>query len=278
MAVYSHKDIKPQFIAIRPMALYKEWRLNSYDFATQSKIENWLADVTASYGSTPGITAPTFPPLNAKYARLYPSETGSATEPDGGGPTAKILDDDGYYLSYNYTLGNGDKFYPTYQSQSGWMNPDKTYARMVHYSLQKLFYGYDGVYKNLLFGSSSIIYNEAFVIEIPQRYVADKIEPGTFVLKEASNIYNLPYSSGSTTLTASNAYTPYDNTPLDNKNVLASDGIKLIDDSQGNLFDANYSSSIQRGNIFYELGLVVITDQVYARYFREYTILSGSFI
>ena len=273
MTDQAHKDIKPQFIAIRPMNLYKEWRLNAYDFALQSNLKDWLKEATASNYTG---SVPHFPPLNVKYARLYLHETGSMTDE----PLAetKILDDDDYLLSYNYTLGNGDKFYPTYQSQSGWMNPDGTYARMVHYSLQKLFYGNSGVYKNLFFGTSSILYNEAFVIEIPQRYVADTIEPGTFILTETSNIYNLPYSSGSTFLTASNAWTPFDNTPLNNKNPLASDGIRLVDDSRGNLFDTNYTSSGNVGNIFYEMGLVIITDQVYARYFREYTITSGSFI
>ena len=271
MAIKTHKGIKPQFIAIRPMTLYKEWTFDSYDFTTQSNAASWTA-VTAS-----GTTArfPIFPALNAKYARLYPSETGSVTEPDGGGPVNKIIDADGYMLSYNYTLGNGDKFYPAYQSSSGWQNPDGTYARMVHYSLQRLFYGDDGVYKNLFVGSSSLLYNEAYVIEIPQRYVAETIEPGTFVLTETSNIYNLPYTSISSSLpTSSNAHTPYDNNPVTNS--LASDGIKLVDDTRGNLFDSNYSSSVQRGNIFYELGLVIITDEVYARYFRDYT--SGSII
>jgi len=263
----AHKNIKPQFIAIRPMNLYKEWRLNGYDFATQSNLKDWLAAATASNFTG---SVPNFPALNAKYARLFLNETGSLT----GDPMAgtKIVDADGYVLSYNYTLGNGDKFYPTYQSQSGWMNPDGTYARMVHYSLQKLFYGNTGVYKNLFFGSSSILYNEAFVIEIPQRYVADTIEPGTFILTETSNVYNLPY----TTSGSSNGYTPYDNTPSASLNPLASDGIKLVDDSRGNLFDENYNPEVNRGNIFYEMGLVIITDQVYARYFRDYT--TGSFI
>lgn len=274
MSVYSHKDIKPQFIAIRPMNLYKEWRLTAYDFAYQSTLKDWLSDATAS--SVSGVPVPTFPSLNAKYARLYLNETGSDT--DEPMANTKIVDDDGYILSYNYLLGNGDKFYPTYQSQSGWINPDGSYERMVHYSLQKLFYGRSAVYKHRFFGSSSKLSNEAIVIEIPQRYVADTIEPGTFVLTETSNIYNLPYSSGSTFLTASNAYTPYDNTPLDNKNPLASEGIKIIDDAKGNLFDENYSSSVQRGNILYDMGIVIITDVVYARYFREYTIISGSFI
>ncbi len=269
MAIQTHKGIKPQFIAIRPMNLYKEWRLNSYDFATQSKIEDWLEDVTASEGGTSGITAPTFPPLNAKYARLYPHETGSETEPDGGGPTEKIIDEDGYMLSYNYLLGNNDKFYPAFQSESGWMNPDDTYARMTHYSLQKLFYGNDGVYKHLFFGSSSYLSNEAFVVEIPQRYVAETIEPGTFVLTETTNISNLPY-----TATGSNSGFPNNNTS--SLNPKASEGIRLIDDSLGNLFDANYSESLQRGNIFYELGLIVITDVTYSMYFRDYT--TGSFI
>lgn len=264
-----HKNIKPQFIAIRPMNLYKEWRLNTYDFAIQSNIEDWLKDVTASFGTTSGITAPTFPPLNAKYARLYQSETGSMTEPNDD-----IIDNDGYVLSYNYTLGNSDKFYPLYQSESGWINPDGSYARMAHYSLQRLFYGNDGVYKNLFFGTSSYLYNEAFIIEIPQRYVAEKIEAGTFVLTETSNIENLPY----TIIGSSNAASPYDNTPSGNLNPLASEGIKLIDDLRGNLFDNNYSSSIQRGNIFYDIGIIIITDVVYAKYFREYIIQSGSFI
>ena len=269
----THKNIKPQFIAIRPMNLYKEWRLNAYDFATQSTLKEWLADATAS-NYTGSI--PNFPPLNAKYARLYPYETGSGTEPDGGGPISKVVDDDGYLLSYNYLLGNGDKFYPTYQSSSGWLNPDGTYARMVHYSLQRLFYGDDGVYKNLFFSTSSYLSNEAFVIEIPQRYLADTIEPGTFVLRETSNIYNLPYTESGSVPTASNSHPPFDNSP--SLNVLASDGIKLVDDSRGNLFDENYNPGVNRGNIFYEMGLVVITDKVYAGYFREYTIVSGSFI
>lgn len=270
MAIQTHKGIKPQFIAIRPMNLYKEWRLNSYDFATQSKIEDWLSDISASSLSASGTPAPTFPPLNAKYARLYPHETGSATEPDGGGPTEKIVDDDGYMLSYNYLLGNNDRFYPAYQSQSGWTNPDGTYSRMTHYSLQRLFYGNDGVYKHLFFGSSSYLSNEAFIIEIPQRYVAETIEPGTFVLTETSDINNLPY----TTSGSSNAGPPYNNTS--SLNAKASEGIRLVDDSRGNLFDANYSESVQRGNIFYELGLIVITDVTYSMYFRDYT--TGSFI
>jgi len=280
----THKNIKPQFIAIRPMHLYKEWRLNSYDFALQQNLKKFMSasavsvgyvgDLNTYYNSYFTGSIPNFPPLNAKYARLYPNETGSGTEPDGGGPLLKVVDDDGYLLSYNYLLGNGDKFYPTYQSSSvlGGVNPDGTYARMVHYSLQRLFYGDDGVYKNLFFSTSSYLSNEAFVIEIPQRYVADTIEPGTFVLRETSNIYNLPY----TTSGSSNGYTPYDNTPATNS--LASDGIRLVDDSRGNLFDTNYTSSGNVGNIFYEMGLVIITDQVYAKYFREYTIVSGSFI
>ena len=278
----AHKNIKPQFIAIRPMNLYKEWRLNGYDFALQQNLKKFMSASAASVGYVGDLNTyynlhftgsiPHFPPLNAKYARLFLNETGSLT----GDPMAgtKIVDGDGYVLSYNYTLGNGDKFYPTYQSSSvpGGMNPDGTYARMVHYSLQKLFYGNTGVYKNLFFGSSSILYNEAFVIEIPQRYVADTIEPGTFILTETSNVYNLPY----TTSGSSNGYTPYDNTPSASLNPLASDGIKLVDDSRGNLFDTNYTSSGNVGNIFYEMGLVIITDQVYARYFRDYT--TGSFI
>lgn len=274
----THKNIKPQFIAIRPMNLYKEWSLNSYDFALQQNLKKFISASAASASYVGDLNTyynlfftgsiPHFPPLNAKYARLYANETGSNT--DLPLPETKIVDDDGYVLSYNYTLGNGDKFYPLYQSSSGWVNPDGTYARMIHYSLQRLFYGYDGVYKNLFYSTSSYLSNEAFVIEIPQRYVADTIEPGTFVLRESSNIYNLPY----TTSGSSNGYAPYDNTPASNS--LASDGIKLVDDSRGNLFDENYNSDVNRGNIFYELGIVVITDIVYARYFRDYT--TGSFI
>lgn len=283
MSIQTFKNIQPQFTSIRPMNLYKEWTLTDLDFTTHDTLKEFISASAARGGYVGDLnqyyanyllsgtgSVPNFPGLNIKYARLYWNETGSVTEPN-----TEIIDFDGtndYVLSYNYQLGNGDKFYPLYQSQSGWMNPDRTYARMVHYSLQKLFYSGNSTYNNLLYGSSSKLYNEAIVIEIPQRYVADRIEPGTFTLIDASDIYKLPYSSGSLPWQQASGSNNLSTNPL------ASEGIKLVDDKHGNLYDANYNSSIQTGNIFYDLGLIVITDMLYARYFREYLIISGNIL
>jgi len=281
MAINIYKDIKPRFISIRPMNLYKQWTLTNLDFTIESTLKDFISASAAQDGYVGDLNTyyanylasysgsiPNFPGLNIKYARFYASDTGSVTEPN-----TNIMDADGYVLSYNYGLGNGNKFYPTYQSHSGWMNPDGTYAQIVHYSLQKLFYSTTSVYGSLLYGSSSNLSNEAIVIEIPQRYVADTIEPGTFTLEDASDINKLPYTTSGT---CNWAFSPYNNT-IDS-NSLASEGIKLFDDSYGNIFDYNYSSSVQRGNIFYTLGIVVITDVAYARYFREYLIISGNIL
>lgn len=276
MAIQTHKNILPQFASIRPMNLYKQWNLTDLDFTTKSTLKDYMTAkwISSSYvGSSANDyynnyysgSIPNFPGLNVKYARYYANETGSGTEPNDD-----ITDYDGfndYVLSYNYRLGNGDKFYPTYQSQSGWVNPDGSYARLVYYSLKKLFYAENATYHYLLFGSSSQLSSEAIVIEIPQRYVADTIEPNQFILRDSSDIYKLPYSSGSW------------NWSLEPRNNTSSyEGIKLIDDGNGNLYDANYDSGTQRGNIFYQLGLVVITDVAYARYFREYLIVSGNIL
>jgi hypothetical protein len=286
MAIQTYKDILPQFASIRPMNLYKEWILTDSDFTTHPTLKefmsasaasaSWSGTINSYYAQYSG-SIPNFPGLNIKYARYYSSETGSVTDPN-----TDVIDFDGtndYVLSYNYSLGNGDKFYPLYQSQSGWVNPDGSYARLIHYSLKKLFYSNAATHYNLLFGTSNQLSNEAIVIEIPQRFVADTIEPGTFTLIDASDIYRLPYSTGSWEW----AYPSGSNNIIGNPsasefNPLASEGIKLFDDTHGNLYDYNYHPSIQRGNIFYEMGLVVITDIKYAQYFRNYLILSGNIL
>lgn len=278
MSIQTHKDISPQFISIRPTNLYKEWNLTDSDITTKSTLKSFMSASRAISGDTSELNTyysnytgsiPTFPGLNVKYARYYPDETGSIALVND-----YITDDDGeHVLSFNYMLGNGDRFYPTYQSQSGWINPDGSYCRAVYYSLKKLFYGEDAIYQDMLRKSSTTLGNEAIVLEIPQRFVADTIEPGTFILTDMHNINLLPYSTSGS---SSWGISPYDNTISDN--VLALEGIKLMDDSYGNIYDYNYSSSIQRGNIFYEIGLVVITDIAYARYFREYLIISGNII
>ena len=276
MSIQTTKDIMPQFISIRPVNLYKQWNLTDLDFTTKSNLQDFISFSAAKDGWTGNLnnyyatytgSIPNFPGINIKYARLYPNETGSVTEPND-----IVVDSDGYVLSYNYQLGNGDKFYPLYQSQSGWMNPDGTYARLVHYSLQKLFYSGNSVYMNTFNGSGSYLSNEAIVIEIPQRYIADTIEPKSFKFSDSSNVQKLPYCSSS----VSWSLAPYDNTISGNP--LASEGIQLFDDGNGNLFDANYSASQQRGNIFYKLGIAVVTDIAYARYFREYLIISGNIL
>ena len=276
MSIQTTKDINPQFISIRPVNLYKRQSFTDLDFTTKSTLhdfisasavrDHWAGDLNSYYASYTG-SVPSFPGINIKYARLYYNETGSVT-----GPNDSVVDGDGYVLSYNYQLGNGQVFYPLFESQSGWMNPDGTYAKLVHYSLQRLFYSDNSKYISTFYGSGSSLYNEAIVIEIPQRYVADTIEPGSFKFLDASNVNQLPYSYG----TAPWSVAPYDNNI--SSNPLASEGINLFDDKNGNLFDANYSSSLQRGNIFYNLGIAVITDMAYAKYFREYLIISGNII
>ena len=274
MSIQTHKDILPQFASIRPMNLYKQWTLTDLDITTQptlkafmsasASLENYTGDLNTYYASH-SSSIPMFPGLNIKYARYYANETGSFTDPNN---TVTETDDYGeYVLSYNYRLGNGDMFYPLYQSQSGWVNPDGSYARIVHYSLKRLFYSPNSLYYNLLQGSGSQLSSEAIVMEIPQRYVADTIEPGTFTFRDSSDVSKLPYSSGSWywSLEPRNNSSSYE-------------GIKLVDDKHGNIFDENYVPTQQRGNIFYNLGLVVITDVAYARYFRNYLIISGNII
>ncbi len=278
MAIQTLKNIQPQFISIRPMNLYKKWTLTDLDFTTKSTLEDfiytkWVSssylgnDIDDYYNNYYSGSIPSFPGLNIKYARYSSSDIGPNTDPN-----TAIVDDDGYILSYNYRLGDGSRFYPLYESQSGFLNPDGTYASIVHKSLQKLFYAPNATYHYLLYGTSSFLSSEAIVIEIPQRYVADTIEPGTFIFTDTSNIEELPYSHGSK---------PWQSIPGNNNilnNPLASEGIRLFDDKHGNLFDANYELTKQRGNIFYKMGIVVITDVKYARYFREHLIISGSII
>lgn len=261
--MYTLKDINPQFRSIRPINLYKEWNFRSAEITHYSNQTDWLAAATES--SYTGIV-PSFPTLNVKYSRFDRSDTGSVQEPN-----YDVTDIDNYVLSWQYTLGNGDKFNPYYESASGYLNPDGSYARIVYYSLYRLFYGPQSLYQNILNSTSSILRNEAFVFDIPKRAVGEAIEPGYFILEDANDVRNLPY-----TLSGSNAASPYNNTS--SLNPLANEGIKLIDDAKGNLFDSNYSSSVQRGNIFYNIGLVVITDEAYARYFREYLIISGGLV
>ena len=287
MSAQTHKDILPQFKSVRPTHLYKQWTPTDSDITTQPNLKKFMSASAASASHLSGTiddyynynftgSVPNFPGINVKYARFYPNETGSLI-----GPNTNVVDDDDYVLSYNYKLGNGDRFYPLYESQSGYMNPDGTYYKIVHYSLRRLFYGGNATYHHLLYATGSatgsVLRNEAFVFEIPQRYVADRIEPGKFLLTDSSDIFNLPYCSSS----VSWSFHPHSNT-IDS-NSLASEGIRLYDDGFGNIFDFNYtgsnaSASIQRGNIFYNLGIVVITDVAYARYFRNYLIISGNIL
>lgn len=261
--MYTLKDINPHFRSIRPIKLYKEWNFRSAEMTHFSTLSNWLSAATES--SYTGIV-PSFPTVNVKYSRFNRSDTGSVQEPN-----YDVTDDNNYILSWQYTLANGDKFNPYYESSSGYLNPDGSYARMVYYSLYRLFYGPQSIYQNILIGTSSILRNEAFVFDVPKRAIGEAIEPGHFILEDANNVRNLPY-----TLSGSNAASPYNNTS--SLNPLANEGIKIVDDGYGNLFDVNYSSSIQRGNIFYNTGLVVITDETYAKYFREYLIISGGLV
>jgi hypothetical protein len=258
--MYTLKEIKPQFRSIRPFNLYNEWNFRDAEFTHYSNIFDWT-EASASYATSSRSSSkqvsiePTFPAINVKYARYYDNETGSVTYND-------VVDEYGYSLTDTYHLANGDIFCPQWHkdqgiySTSSQMNPDKTYQRMIYYSLKRLFYGNQAIHSNCLIGTSSVLSNEAFVFEIPQRCIGDTIQPGYFILEDANDINNLPYGNTNT------------------------EGIKLIDDSQGNLFDVNSiaSESIQRGNIFYTVGIVVITDIEYARYFREYLIISGGVV
>jgi len=278
VALEIYKNILPQFISIRPINLYKKWILRDYDITTKSNLASYIsasvvsASYTGSFDSyyktyyiTGSRILPNFPGLNVKYARYYDNETGSLTPPND---YLIETDDYGdYVLSYNYKLLNGDLFYPAYQSSSGWINPDGTYSRIVYYSLKRLFYSNNSLYYNLIEGTASKLNNEAFVFEIPKKFVADSIEPGTFILRDSSDIMRLPYSSGSWSWSVE----PRNNTS-------SFEGIKLIDDGRGNIYDANYVPAQQRGNIFYKLGLIVITDIAYARYFKNYLIDSRSII
>jgi len=253
------------------MNLYKRWSFTDSDFTIYSTLkdfmyEKWVSssyigdDVNDYYNNYYSGSIPKFPGLNVKYAS-HSNDIVPYTDPN-----TEVMDDNGYVLSYNYKLGNGERFYPLYESQSGYINPDGSYEKMVYYSLMKLFYAPNATYHHLLFGSSNVLYDEAIVIEIPQRYVADTIEPGTFVFRDSSDIYNLPYSSGSEHWQNATGSNNVDTNPH------ASEGIKLVDDKLGNLFDANFEPEIQRGNIFYQMGLIVITDINYARYLKEYLI------
>jgi len=308
MEIIVYKEIPPQFASKRPVNLYKEWSFVQSDISPFLSAISWENYVTASVeaGSSSIYNKPTFPTLNAKYARFYAYESSSREYQD-----LDDEDDDGYYVNFNHTLQNGDVYNKRYLENEVYKNPDGTSAYIVYKSLNTLFYSGNAVYKEKVkyvpnykisyyiddvlmeyytpnnptsilesipySGSYTTYYctlkNEAFVFEIPRRYVADNIEPNTFSLTDVSNIYNLPYTD-----TGSNAYSPFDNTPVSNSEAIA--GVNLYDNGNGCIFDSNYSSSVQRGHIFYSLGLVVITDEIYAKYFKEYItdyhIASGS--
>ena len=221
-----------------PIGVTKEWNFTEKDFGVFQNQQEFFTYVSQSYGMSLAtiVNMPRFPQNRVNL---------------GVSQSADPMQD-----FYNVT------FSPTYESASGRINPDGTYQRIMHYGIKQQFYNENAPFKYKI-ESGSKMSEKIFIIEIPRRYVGYGIEPETFEFTDNSNINALPYWNIS----------PYNTT---SSNALAINGIKLIDDGYGRIYDNNFTASGCIGNIIYDNGLVFITDYEYATYFEIYLIISGS--
>ena len=151
-----------------------------------------------------------------------------------------------YIVNYNYTLANGEKYMPVSES----LNPNGSVKRLIHKSLKRLFYDPDCVYREKYFFNTSVqsdspLKNTAFLFYLPPKYIAESIESYSLEFSDISDINNQPYGNTNPA------------------------GIHIIDSgSNGFLYDINNTYQLDTiGNISYETGHIIITDESYRNYF-----------
>jgi hypothetical protein len=220
------KDIPKEFVSIKPFNMSKTW-----DF-TEASVGSGSDSILVFEG---------------KYIHSSSDQVGSGAE-------RYVFDDMGYVVNYNYNLANGDKYMPVSES----LNPNGSVKRMMFHAVNNLFYSssHSPYYEQGIYDLNALSSGSLFLFYIPQKYIAESINPGTFSLIDTSDVNNLPYG-----------YTNID-------------GINIVDysdkDRIGRLYDINnteYTRPI--GNISYTTGHIIITDFEYVTYFLN-SLITGS--
>ena len=254
------KTLDTNMVSKNKYNIYRTWTFTDVDITPFNTEIAWYNYVTYILGlDYTTLPKPSFPGLNVKSA------VSKSMNDSGYYPTQTDVDNDGYELTRSYLLANGDHFYPSYEIDTNQRCSDGSYMKINHYSINQLFYAAHASYINELLtnDNDSILYENAFILEIPRKYMAHKIEQGTFVFNDETNTNYLPYWN----------IAPYNNAIY---NPISVSGLSIRDRS-GSLYDNNFTASGHIGNIFYDMGLVVITDNEYAKYFKENYVVSCSY-
>lgn len=161
-------------------------------------------------------------------------------------------DNAGYIIDYNYLLANGDKYMPVSES----LNPNGSVKRLIYQHIKRLFYEPTSVFYDKSFctmtSSGQPLQNNAFMFYIPSVYLGESIEQGTFSLLDTSDVSSQPYGS------------------------INPAGLSIYDDN-GILYDENNTMiSYPIGNISYDTGHIIFTDEQYRNYFLKNLIETSS--
>lgn len=242
------KNFDSNLISNNTFNLYKTWEFTSVDAHPFNTFTDWYNTVVVVNGVlyTSSSVDPKTPGINFKYALSQSNDTGSQSYV----PPSNTYDEDGRLLTYNYTLKNGDTFYPSYEISQNRINPDGSYWKIVHYGLKRLFYSDNSPYPHTY---SSSLGESAFVFEVNRGYLNNGIHPGSVSLVNTMGHDYFPYSSS-----------------------LRIFELDIYDDLNGNLYDRNYTASGKIGDVFYDKGLIILLDEQYANYFKILLIDSGS--